>query len=178
MSKLAILSDIHGNLPALKAILADIAKHRIQTILCLGDVATFGPQPRETLLKIKALNCPVILGNGDFNIGNSQPVKSSSWEANISNWCKTQLYEGDRSYIQTFQPSTTLEFSGLKILAYHGSPHSFNDSITANTPDETLESYVAQFKADIFVGGHTHEQFLRHFGRGRVLNPGSVGLPL
>jgi predicted phosphodiesterase len=63
------------------------------------------------------------------------------------------------------------------IMAYHGSPKSFYDSITATTPDETLETYFSGLHADVCMGGHTHEQFLRRFGTSRVINPGSVGLP-
>jgi predicted phosphodiesterase len=74
MTRLAIISDIHGNLPALEATLADIASQNIKTILCLGDVATFGPQPRDTMLKLQALNCPVIMGNGDMDISNPAPL--------------------------------------------------------------------------------------------------------
>lgn len=62
---LAVISDIHGNLGALEAALTDIDKIGADELVCLGDVASFGPQPRETLRRVQALGCPVIMGNAD-----------------------------------------------------------------------------------------------------------------
>ena len=65
MPKIAIISDIHGNLPALEAALAEIAAEGIERIICLGDVATLGPQPRAVIARLRALGCPVVMGNTD-----------------------------------------------------------------------------------------------------------------
>jgi putative phosphoesterase len=180
VGKLAILSDIHGNLPALEATLSDIAKHDIQHIVCLGDVATFGPQPKETLLKIQQLSCPVIMGNGDMELLEPQFKDYSpetEWFGDVTEWCSQQINDQDKTFIKTFQSSLEITVDNLKILAYHGSPTSFNDSISATTPDETLETYFVGSRADVYVGGHIHEQFIRRYGTRRVMNPGSVGLP-
>jgi putative phosphoesterase len=180
MTKLAIISDIHGNLPALEATLNDIAKHNIQTIVCLGDVASFGPQPKETLLRIQALNCPMVMGNADIEL--LEPVqneisKENRWFADVKQWCAEQLDELDKKFIRTFKPNITLTVDGLSILAYHGSPKSYNDLISATTPDETLDILFEKTSADVYMGGHTHEQFIRRYKATRVVNPGSVGLP-
>jgi len=65
MEKIAILADIHGNLPALDAVLAQIDAEGIERVVCLGDVATLGPQPREVIARVRALGCPVVMGNTD-----------------------------------------------------------------------------------------------------------------
>ena len=65
---IAVISDIHGNLPGLEAVLNDIEEVGAEQIVCLGDVAGFGPQPREALASIKALGCPVVMGNADMEM--------------------------------------------------------------------------------------------------------------
>jgi putative phosphoesterase len=176
MTKLAIIADIHANLVALEATLSDIKTRGISDIVCLGDVANFGPQPVETLERVKEINCPVVMGNSDANVLHPRqevdPVVTD-----VESWCAQQLKEEHKNFIRSFEPTVKLELSGLKILAYHGSPKSYHDSITAETPDETLTSYFENHKADLFVGGHTHEQFIRRYFDKRVMNPGSVGLP-
>ena len=181
MTKLAIISDLHGNLPALEATLKDIAKHDIQNILCLGDVASFGPQPKETLLRIQALKCPMVMGNADMELLEPNQAEileeENRWFADVKHWCAEQLDESDKEFIRTFKSSLTLNLDGLSILAYHGSPKSYNDLITATTPDEELQVFFEGTSANVYVGGHTHEQFIRRYGEARIMNPGSVGLP-
>jgi putative phosphoesterase len=179
--KLAIISDTHGNLVALEATLNDIQLHGIQNIICLGDVANFGPQPKETLERIQELNCSVVMGNADAEM--IQPSKleilepAQRWFADVTQWCAEQLNDQHKDFIRTFKSTVELELARLKLLVYHGSPKSYNDPITAFTSDETLEGFLEQQTADLFVGGHTHEQFVRRYFDKRVMNPGSVGLP-
>jgi putative phosphoesterase len=180
MTKLAIISDIHGNLAAFEATLKDIAKHGIQDIVCLGDVANFGPQPKETLLRIQELNCPIVMGNADRELLEPPQTETlteeTNWFADVTNWCADQLDELDKRFIRTFKSTLTITIDGLNLLAYHGSPKSYNDLITAITSDETLHAFFEGTPADIYAGGHTHEQFIRPYGAARIMNPGSVGL--
>jgi putative phosphoesterase len=181
MSKLAILSDTHGNLAALETALEDAKQHGVENFICLGDVGNFGPQPKETLQKIQELNCPVVLGNADANMLNPRDADSGEGEqrmmAEIEKWCAAQIDEADKTFLRTFKATIDLELEGLKILAYHGSPKSFNDPIIGTTTDETLQTYFENTEADLYMGGHTHEQFIRRYFARRVMNPGSVGLP-
>ncbi len=181
MSKLAVIADIHANLVAFETTLSDIKTQGITDILCLGDVANFGPQPVETLELIREIACPIVMGNNDATL--LEPIKPETlpeekrWFAEVEAWCAEQFSDDHKSFIRSFKPIVELELDNLQLLAYHGSPKSYNDPITATTPDEVLESYFANSNADIFVGGHTHEQFIRRYFDKRVLNPGSVGLP-
>jgi putative phosphoesterase len=181
MNKLAILSDTHGNLTALETALEDAKQHAIEDFICLGDVGNFGPQPKETLQKIQELNCPVVLGNADANMLSPRAPDSREGEqrmfAEIEAWCASQIDERHQAFIGTFKPTVELELAGLRILAYHGSPKSFNDPIIGTTPDDVLQSYFEPHDADVYMGGHTHEQFIRRYFTKRVMNPGSVGLP-
>lgn len=181
MTKLAVIADIHANLVALETTLSDIKVQGITDILCLGDVANFGPQPVETLERIREINCPIVMGNNDATLLEPKDPKTlpeeRRWFGEVELWCAKQMQDAHKEFVRTFKPTIELELSGLKLLAYHGSPKSYNDSIIATTSDETLNAYFENSNADIFMGGHTHEQFIRRYFDKRVMNPGSVGLP-
>ena len=177
---LAVIADIHGNLSALEAVLADIEKIGADQLVCLGDVASGGPQPHETLRRIQVLECPVVMGNADWEL-----LDESTREAlktldttffDIASWCAEQLTDTDRAFIRTFQKTVRLELGGLPILCFHGSPNSYDDKIVATTPDETLTEFFQEY-APLVLGGHTHTQLLRRYQDLTFVNPGSVGLP-
>ena len=180
--RLALLSDIHGNLTALEAVLAELTHEAVDEILCLGDVAIFGPQPQATLARVRELGCPVVMGNTDAWALAPQPHPFRNEETPKFNaielWSAEQLDEAARSLIRSFQPTLTVALSDeVSLLAYHGSPRSFHEAIVATTPEEHLAEFFAGTVASILVGGHTHEQFSRRWQGRIVINPGSVGLP-
>lgn len=181
--KLAIFSDIHGNLPAFNAFLRDAREQGATDYVCLGDAANFGPQPTEALHALRKLNCPVVMGNTDDYLLTPRTLealrhknKNSQFFLDVEGWCARQLYAEEKRFVRTFQPCLKLSFDDLSILAYHGSPKSFNDIIVGTTSDESLDNYFEGQDADLYFGGHTHTQFVRRYHDKRVMNPGSVGL--
>src|SRR6185437_13880326 len=182
MEKLAIISDIHGNLPALEAVLAAISAEGIERIVCLGDVATLGPQPREVIARLRALGCPVVMGNTDAIVLAPQPDWSATGDdvptsnEDFDLWCAAQLTPDDLAYLRTFQPTVSLPLGDAgTLLCYHGSPRSYDERITAETPDEALHEMLAATPAQMYAGGHTHQQMFRRHRDALVLNPGAVG---
>lgn len=180
--RVALLADIHGNLFALDAVLAALAQAAIDQIVCLGDVALFGPQPREVLARMQALACPVVMGNTDaWALDPQLPPMTDGDAALISAidfWGAQQLGERERSYLRTFQPTIELPLGGdSTLLCYHGSPRSYHDVIVATTPDAELAPLIAGYSAQVWAGGHTHAQYARRYQNQWLLNPGSVGLP-
>ena len=178
--RLALISDIHGNLVALETVLAAIAQRNIDTILCLGDVAAGGPQAVEVIEQLQQLGCPVVMGNTDAKLLAIQPKQYkdqfSQMTHDIDMWCAQQLTDAHKAYIRTFQLTLTHALPHSRVLlAYHGSPRSFKELLLPTTPDEVLEEAFAGFQADIMVGGHTHMQMFRRYKDILVLNPGSVG---
>jgi putative phosphoesterase len=180
--RIALISDIHGNLPALEAVLGDLEQETIDQIVCLGDVATMGPFPVETLERVRDLECTVIKGNGDAAALN--PTESSDENetvrrfAEMDRWSAEQLSAEHLAFIQTFQPTVRFELPGQQsLLCYHGSPHSYNDIISATTPDEEVEEMMGDEHATIMAGGHWHFPLLRRLKNTTLFNPGSVGLP-
>ncbi len=183
MTRLALLADIHGNLTALGAVLRDFERFEPDDILCLGDMASFGPQPQETLRRLRELNPQVVMGNTDAYLLKPRrledvknPDENTSFFLEVEAWSAAQLNTGDLEYVRTFQPTIRLELDGLSLLAYHGSPKSYDEQIRATTPDETLDAYFEGEAADLYIGAHTHEQFVRRYHASILMNPGSVGL--
>jgi predicted phosphodiesterase len=179
--RIALIADIHGNLAALEAVLADLAHESPDQIVCLGDVAATGPQPREVLNRMRALGGPVVQGNTDaFLLGRqSSPDDDEATRRfdEIDRWCAAQLAPEDLAYLRTFRPTVELPLGdGTRLLCYHGSPRSYDDVISATTPEAELAPMLAGARATVMAGGHWHFQMLRRFEDVILLNPGSVGL--
>ena len=180
--RIALISDIHGNLIALEAVLTSLASAAIDQIVCLGDVALFGPQPCATLAKVQTLGCPVVMGNTDAWALDPQPHPMRDAESTFFNavelWGAEQLTVADQAYIRTFQPTISLALDReTTLLCYHGSPKSYHDHIVATTPNVQLEALLGGQPAQLLAGGHTHAQYVRRYQDKLLLNPGSVGLP-
>jgi putative phosphoesterase len=181
--RLALISDIHGNQVALEAVLTALALQQISQVICLGDVASTGPQPGEVIKRLREMGCPVVMGNMDAWLLHPEPkeqpdVRRQRWQE-MDLWCAGQLSSADRAYLQSFQPRIEHTLSGEKMLVcYHGSPRSYHERILPTTPEEELEQALAGARGDLLVGGHTHVQMFRRFKDLLLFNPGSVGLAM
>ena len=177
----AVISDIHGNLTALEAVLDDLERDRPDRVVCLGDVAATGPQPGETIERLRDLDCPTVMGNTDAGLLRPMSAAKTGEDARriheIDRWCAGQLSPPELDHLRGFAP--TLEASlghGRTMLCFHGSPRSFNDVVVATTSEDELERMFDGCRATVMAGGHTHEQFSRQHEDTILLNPGSVGL--
>jgi putative phosphoesterase len=178
--RVGFISDIHGNLFALEPVLADLEAQKVDRIVCLGDIC-FGPQAHECLALVQELGCPVVLGNWDAWSKEGFPPADDPLGAmlyEIGAWWANLLTPEDHAFVSTFVPTLDLEIAeGTVVHCFHGSPRSFSDWIFATTPDSDLEPLFEGVQAPILIGGHTHLQMLRRFGRQMIINPGSVGQP-
>ncbi|GCE21457.1 metallophosphoesterase family protein [Dictyobacter kobayashii] len=181
--RLALISDIHGNNVALEAVLTAISTQNITRVICLGDVASTGPQPCEVIKRLREIGCPIVMGNMDAWLLQPEPkeqpdLRRQRWQE-MDLWCAAQLSSTDRAYLRSFQQSLTYPLADEKVLfCYHGSPRSYKERILPTTPEEELEQAFAGTRGDLMVGGHTHVQMFRRFRDILVLNPGSVGLAM
>lgn len=179
--RLALIADIHGNLAALEAVLADVGRAGADEIVCLGDVASTGPQPREVLARLRELACPVVMGNADAELFEPGPPPELGTDqarfVDMARWAAARLNAEELAFVRSFQPTIAipLEPAG-ELLCVHGSPRGFNDVITATTPDDELAPMLGERPATIIAGGHTHFPLLRRYREKLLLNPGSVGL--
>ncbi len=177
--RIGLIADIHGNAFALDVVLAELERDRPDEIICLGDVAALGPQPREILARLRAIGCPVVMGNTDAWLAAWPPAEAISPAVfALTEWCAAQLSPDDLAYIRTFPPVVERSLgNGTTLLCVHGSPRSYDDDLRAETPTDALDAMLGGTTASIIAGGHTHLQMLRRHGAMRLVNPGSVGLP-
>jgi len=182
MKRVALIADVHGNAVALEAVLADIAQRGVAEIVCLGDVAAGGPQPREALERLRALGCAAVRGNADEWLLGGPSVEDGEDRRRlraIIEWARGQLSPGDLAYLASFAPTVELDLGrSRRLLCLHGSPRASSDRVLAITPEEELARLLDGAAATILAGGHTHLHLVRRLGAGLLVNPGSVGLPL
>ncbi|MDG6916905.1 MAG: metallophosphoesterase family protein [Nitrososphaerota archaeon] len=180
--KVAVISDIHGNLTALESILPEIK--RADRIICLGDVAASGPQPHETIAFIRKAGWPCVLGNTDEMLVKSVrelydyiPEGEREKMTSLDAWTKSEIDDVDRRFLSGFKPKIEFKTGKRSLLCYHGSPRSNTEEILPTTPEEELGKIFEGNGAWAYLGGHTHSQMVRKFGSSLIINPGSVGLP-
>ena len=170
--RIAVLADVHGNAPALRAVLAEIDDMEADAIVVAGDVVG-GPQPREALELLAARPEPVrwIAGNAEHEalavlagraVGDDPPGRAARWSA-------AALDAGWEAAIASWPIRDTLD----GVLFCHGSPRRVDEVLTRATPDDVLRDALAGVGESLVVGGHTHQQFRR----GAYVNAGSVGRP-
>lgn len=178
--RIAIIADIHGNLVALNAVLDDSARELVDRVVCLGDVAAFGPQPEEVVARLREIDCPVVMGDTDATFLTPEAPATDELLRRLQEidaWGAARLSPADRAYIGGFAPTLAIDIDDdVSLLCYHGSPRSFKDRIDATTSDGDLAQMFTGFSAQFFAGGHTHIQMLRRYQDALALNPGSVGL--
>jgi predicted phosphodiesterase len=182
--RIAALYDIHGNLPALDAVLAEVDLDDVDAIVVGGDVVP-GPVMAETVARLRGLGerAHFVMGNGDrevvaaFDAGPDADGEDTSF-ARFTAWAATRLDRAGRDFLAGFAPTVRLEVDDLgPTLFCHGSPRSDTEIITAVTPPERLAPMLAGVEEPLVVCGHTHHQFALDLDGRRVLNAGSVGMP-
>lgn len=181
--RLAALYDIHGNLPALEAVLQEIHQAEVDHVVVGGDVMP-GPMPRETLELLLNLDIPAqfILGNGEVAVleqmAGMEPATVPEPYRPIIGWTAQQLQPEHKRLLDGWPKTLRIEVSGLgAVLFCHATPLNENDIFTRLTPEQRLLPLFEGLNASVVVCGHTHMQFDRMVGRTRVVNAGSVGMP-
>lgn len=160
--RVAALCDVHGNLPALEAVLADVASLEVDAIVCGGDVV-FGPFPRECLERLIDLGAVFVRGNAD-----RVPADKTG-----SSWVAERLDPLSLEFLHELPESVSLD----GVLYCHGSPRSDEEILTRISPDERIRAALAGVEERLVVGGHTHVQYEREVDGVRLANAGSVGMP-
>jgi len=179
--RIALISDIHGNEIALRAVLKEIDQEGVDAVYCLGDVATLGPQPRETIDIIRSRGIPCVMGNHDEflllpDLIRSYPTAPVVVES--VDWCRAEISTADTRFLRTFDREIALPLNGGgNICLFHGSPRSHMEMILATTPADELDVMLDGRRGTVLAGGHTHIQMLRQHRGQLLVNAGSVGMP-
>lgn len=182
--KVAALYDIHGNLPALEAVLNEVDREGVDVIVIGGDIVP-GPMPRDVLEVLLSLGDRVrwIRGNCErevveaFDGGSFSYIKSKEVREDTT-WTAGQMEQKHRDFMATLPEKISFHVEGLgEILFCHGSPRSDMEILTVVTSEERLSEALVGVKEHVVVCGHTHVQFDRVCEGKRVVNAGSVGMP-
>jgi predicted phosphodiesterase len=192
--RVAVLNDIHANLPALDAVLDKVRSASVDAIVFGGDVLP-GPMPRDTMARLLALDVPLhgVHGNGELavlaQIDAARPEEVTYWGTTGGavlpekyreqiRWNARQLRPEDVSLLRTWPKTLRLPIDGIgEVLFCHGTPTSETDAFTRLTPEDVLIPVFGDVGVPLVVCGHTHMQFDRMIGGTRVVNAGSVGCP-
>ena len=181
--RVAALYDIHGNLPALEAVLEDVRKAGVNRVVIGGDVVP-GPMPCETIALLRDLDLPVqfIRGNGDREVvgwrrGEESSVIPESYRETMR-WVARQLHPDEETLLAAWPLAVTVQVDGIgEVLFCHATPRNDTEIFTQRTAEDRLRPVFNGVKAPLVVCGHTHMQFDRMVGTTRVVNAGSVGMP-
>jgi predicted phosphodiesterase len=155
-------------------------------IVCNGDMIQGGPQPHETVQLLREMSCSIVMGNSDawLMTGVETDAHLLSEERRqklniVREWSLSQLTEEDRAFINSFQPTVTLDLGrGRRLLAFHGSPTSFDQLLLPSTSEDEFQEILKPYADRILTGGHTHLQYMRRLrdSQNFFFNPGSVGV--
>lgn len=177
--RFAFISDIHGNFHSLELVLADIKQAQVDQIVCLGDVASLGPQPREVIALLKELKIPIVMGNHDNYLLHPELTATHlPWLREVELWGLSLLSKDDLDFLRSFKPQIHFELDrSTNMTCIHGSLRSNEEFIFPDTSAAHIDEIFSGQKSSLFVGGHTHVQMLRQHKALTLLNPGSVGMP-
>jgi len=178
VTRVAVISDIHANLPALEAVLADIDRKDVDQIFCAGDLVGQGPHPNQVVSRIRKAGIPSVLGNQEIEVreladrARPDPKKHMLWTIAV-------LKRRNREYLLSLPSDRELEVEGVGILLVHGSPHGTFDTMHPSLTSNTLRAWfpLGTPRPDVLVGGHTHVPFVRTVDGMLVVNAGTVGRP-
>ena len=182
--RVAVLADIHGNLPALDAVLRDVEAAGVDAVVLDGDIAD-GPMPAQTLDRLAGLGDRAIWvrGNSDRDLaaafdGTFQPSGlAANAPAEYYAWCAARISRAQRDLLADLPLTVSLDIDGLGAVAFcHGTARDDNEFILVDSPVEHYRAAFAGLAEPTVVVGHTHMPFDRLADRRRVVNPGSVGL--
>lgn len=182
----AIVADVHGNLPALQAVVDDLAPIGPERIVVNGDMVNRGPSGRQVLDAIDALQWTMTLGNHDDLLrlwSERDHALPSGWFSDpfwrSTGWCAEQL-EGSGWLERIGRLPMTVAIrphDGPNVLISHGSPRHYREGYGKHLADEAISEIVEMHPYDVLVGSHTHQPMERRWGRHLVLNSGAVGTP-
>lgn len=181
--KVALIGDVHANLPALEAVLADAQQRGVEAVWNLGDFVGYGAFPDEVVQRLQQEGALSIIGNYDVKVLKVKK-KRKKWQHSkppekwfAFNWAYDNLSKSSRDYLKSLPKERRLEIADKRVLLTHGSPASSEEYVDSNTPEERLRGLAEMAEADIVICGHSHRAFKQKVEGVWFINTGSVGRP-
>ena len=177
--KVALIGDMHANLPALEVVLEHARRQNVQAVWNIGDFVGYGPFPDQVVRLLRKREILSILGNYDTDVlAGPEKAKPKKREKGLAKrWAAEHLSKASRKYLQSLPQERRLEVAGKRILLTHGSPASPDEHLQPDTPEERLRELARMAEADIVIVGHSHMPFVRKVNGTWFINTGSVGRP-
>ncbi len=183
MTRLAILADIHANLPALEAVQRDLADQSVDRVIVAGDSINWGPSSADVIDTIESEGWAVIRGNNEYYLLDyDTPRAPATWTLEdypVMPWLRDQMTDAQQAIVATWPDTLSLRFPDAPtVRVVHGSPRSHWEPMHRDTPASDMAGMLASIEESLVIAGHTHLSMDRTVADWRVINPGSVGLPL
>jgi putative phosphoesterase len=181
----AVITDIHGNLPALEAALARIEEMGIERVYCGGDLVGYGPRPNEVCALVEERAIPTIYGNYDYAIGRdledcgcAYPTQHERDLGQLSvDWTLAHTEGPAKTFMRELPFDLRFEVGDTAVHLVHGSPRKVNEYLFEEKPASLYERLARAEEADTLVFGHTHKPWVHEYGGVLFVNCGSVGKP-
>lgn len=183
MTRIAVMADIHGNLPALEAVVEDMRRVAPDQVIVAGDVINRGPQSKACLDLVREAGWPVLYGNHEdyvlkFEGDNVPEAWLGDWWLPTRSVAQVELTADDLAYLKALPLYLVVDVLGLPaIRVVHGSPRAINEGLGFWMSDDDLIAAVEMSPEPVVIGAHTHRPFDRRAGRWWALNTGAVGTP-
>jgi putative phosphoesterase len=185
VTRIAIFSDVHGNLQALDSTLADIAAQKPDKVYCLGDLVGYGANPNEVTERIRREHWPTVMGNYDDGVGFDRNECGCAYREEAERergqrsleWTKARVRLDNKAFLRTLVNEIRFEADGQRFLLVHGSPRKMNEYLFEDRPIASFARLAASSSADVIVFGHTHKPYVKDVDGVTFVNAGSVGKP-
>jgi predicted phosphodiesterase len=186
MNQVTIFGDIHGNIPALQAVWAEMDRRGLQRRFCLGDLVGYGVQPDDVVRFMRDHDVPTLMGNYDEGVGYDSddcgcayrtPEAQALGERSIA-WTNAHVSDDNKAFLRNLPMTMSLMMDKLRVTLVHGSPRRINEYLYEDRPQSSVERLFDMVGAGVIVCGHTHKPYDRVLPGGRrLINAGSVGKP-
>jgi putative phosphoesterase len=183
--RIALFSDIHGNLPALEAVLADIARQQVDAVYCLGDLVGYAAFPNEVTERIQREGIATIMGNYDDGVGFDRDDCGCAYRDAEEQrrgqeslmWTRARVTPENKAFLRNLHKEIRFDADGKRVLLVHGSPRKLNEYLFEDRPVSSFQRLAATSNADVIVFGHTHKPYTKDVDDVLFVNVGSVGKP-
>jgi putative phosphoesterase len=185
LERVAVITDIHANLPALEASLQAIASLDVDAVYCGGDLVGYGPHPNEVCALIEERGIPTIYGNYDYAIARDLEDCGCAYVTQHDRelgqqsveWTLTHTDQRSKDFMRGLPFDLRFELGGQRVRLVHGSPRKVNEYLFEDKPAHTFERIAGGADCEVLVFGHTHKPWVHEYGGVLFVNCGSVGKP-
>jgi putative phosphoesterase len=183
--RLAVISDIHGNLHALESVWGDLRTQSPDSVMCLGDLVGYGAYPNQVIDFVRGHAVPVLMGNYDDGVGYDRddcgcvyqdPVDDALGQQSLF-WTRANVTGGRKAYLRSLPFDLRGMYSGRLVRFVHGSPRKINEYLYEDRPQSVFEHIARVADCDVLFFGHTHLPYQKQVGQTLFVNAGSVGKP-